>query len=131
MLLAVGCGRTSPKQRLRDSLDGLKASLEARDVAGMQQWLADDFIGPEGLDRTGAKRIAQGVFLRHGDIGVNVGPLDVSLRPRHATVSFSAALTGGSGGMLPETAQLYDVETGWRLDDGEWRLTSARWTPRL
>ena len=37
----------------------------------------------------------------------------------------------GSGRLLPDAARLYSVETGWRLDDGEWRLTSATWEPRL
>jgi len=53
------------------------------------------------------------------------------MQPRHATVAFDAALTGGSGRLLPDAARLYSVETGWRLDDGEWRLTSATWEPRL
>jgi hypothetical protein len=55
----------------------------------------------------------------------------VQLQPGHATARFSAALSGGSGRLLPDAAQLYDVETGWREEDGEWRLTSARWTPKL
>jgi hypothetical protein len=53
------------------------------------------------------------------------------MQPGHATVRFEAALTGGSGNVLPDAARLYGVETGWRLDDGEWRLTSASWKPRL
>lgn len=46
-------------------------------------------------------------------------------------MQFTAALTGGSGGLLPESGQIYEVETGWRLDDGEWRLIQADWKPRL
>src|SRR5690606_40314229 len=71
-------------------------------------------------------------FLRHRQVGVTVaGPLQVALRERDATVSFEVALTGGSGGLLPEAARLYSVETGWRLEDGDWRLLSASWEPRL
>lgn len=131
VLACAGCVRTPPEKRLRESMAALQASLEMRDVGELQQWLAEDFIGPDGLDRDGAKRLAQAIFLRHRDVGVTVGTVDITLLPRHATVRFSAALTGGSGALLPDAAKLYDVETGWRLDDGEWRLTSARWTPRL
>ena len=36
-----------------------------------------------------------------------------------------------SGAFLPDSAQLYDVQTSWRLDDGEWTLYHVRWTPAL
>jgi hypothetical protein len=33
--------------------------------------------------------------------------------------------------LLPSRVQVYDVDTGWRLDDGEWKLISAKWKPQL
>jgi hypothetical protein len=76
--------------------------------------------------------MAQAMFLRHRGIGATIaGPLQVRMQPGHASVRFEAALTGGSGGILPDAARLYSVQTGWRLQDGDWRLTSASWTPRL
>ena len=44
---------------------------------------------------------------------------------------FSVLATGGSGGFLPDSGQVYQVETGWRLVDGEWKLLNASWTPNL
>ena len=79
---------------------------------------------------TARAALAQAMFLRYRDVGVSLGPLDVDLRGEHATVRFTAALTGGAG-LLPDSAQVYDVETGWRLHDGEWRLVNAGWKPRL
>jgi hypothetical protein len=133
MVVALcGCARTTPEQRLRDTVATLQAAIEARDAGGIRKVLADDFVGPQGLDREGAVRMAQAVFLRHRDIGITIaGPLQVRMQPGHATVRFEAALTGGSGNVLPDAARLYGVETGWRLDDGDWRLTSASWKPRL
>lgn len=131
LVVLAGCSRTPPEQRLRETVEVLQAALEQRDAAPLQDVLADDFVGPGSLDRDGARRMAQLMFLRHRDIGVNLGPVAVQLQPGHATARFSAALSGGSGRLLPDAAQLYDVETGWREEDGEWRLTSARWTPKL
>ena len=48
-----------------------------------------------------------------------------------AIARFSVLATGGSGGLLPESGQVYQVETGWRLIDGEWMLINASWTPNL
>lgn len=126
------CGRSeSPEQRLRATIGVLNAAIEKRDSAAVADVLADDFVGPEGLDRQGARRLAVATFMRYRDLGVTLGPLEVKTTPGHATVRFSAALTGGSGRALPDAAQLYEVESGWREDDGEWRMTSARWTARL
>jgi len=132
LVALCACARGTPEQRLRATVSSLQAAIEARDAGDIRRVLADDFVGPEGLDREGAVRMAQAMFLRHRGIGVTIaGPLQVRMQPDHASVRFEAALSGGSGGILPDAVRLYSVETGWRLQDGDWRLTSASWTPRL
>jgi hypothetical protein len=136
MVLAAvlaACAGSTPEQRLRETVGSLQHAVEAREARSVGALLADDFVGPRGLDRDGAIGMARVAFLRHRRVGVAiVGPLDVRmLPPGHATVRFSAALTGGSGGLLPDSARLYDVETGWRLEGGDWHLASATWEPRL
>ena len=131
LAVLAGCVQSDPEQALRASVSSLQAAVAARDAGAIEDRLAEDFVGPEGLDRQGAQRMAQLVFLRHRQISATLGPLDVSMQDDHATVRFTAVLTGGAGGLLPETGQLYDVDTGWRLQDGNWKLTSAKWTPRL
>jgi hypothetical protein len=131
LLLLSACAREAPEARLRTTVANLQQAIAERDAGGVRAALAEDFIGQDGLDRAGAVRLAQAMFLRYRTLGVHAGPLEVRMLPEHATVRFQAALTGGDGGVLPETARLYDVETGWRLEDGEWRLVSVAWTPRL
>lgn len=130
LLVLAACARTPPEEKLRATVAGMQAAIEQRDASSLQDAIADDFIGPDGLDREGARRMAQLMFLRYRDVGVTLGPLDIDLRDQHATVRCTAAITGGAG-VLPESGQVYDVETGWRLEDGEWRLVNASWRPRL
>lgn len=129
--LAAGCAKTPPEQALRDTLVALQQGIEARDADVIQERLASDFVGPDGLDRDGARRLAALMLMRHDAVGLSFGPLDLQVRDRHATVRFTAAATGGSGRMLPDAAQVYEVETGWRLEGGDWRMTSAEWKPKL
>ncbi|HEY5851025.1 MAG TPA: nuclear transport factor 2 family protein [Lysobacter sp.] len=131
LVSVLGCSRTPPEQRLRETVETLQQGIEQRDASMLEAVLAEDFVGPDSLDRDGAGRIARLMFLRHRQIGVNLGPVSVQLQPGHATARFTAALTGGSGEVLPDAAQLYEVETGWREQNGQWRLTSATWTPKL
>ena len=130
-LAAVACGRNAPEERLRETMGELQAAIEKKDASALEDVLAEDFIGPGALDREGARRMAQLMFLRHGSVGANVGPVSIDMTPGHATARFNVALTGSSGQLLPDAARLYDVTTGWREVDGQWRMTSVEWQGRL
>ena len=131
LLVLAACAHPAPEEALRKEVDAMRTAVEARDAGELSDGIAKDFIGPEGMDRKGATRLAQVVFLRNRDIGVTMGPLDVAMREGGATVKFTAALTGGSGGMLPASGQVYDVSTDWRQNGDEWELVAAEWTPKL
>lgn len=127
----AACARPAPEEALRQALAGTQAAIESRDAGALSGHLADDFIGPGGLDRDGARRLAAMHFLRHGDVGVLAGPAEIELEGGHARVRLAVALSGGSGRLLPDSAQAWQVDTGWRLVDGDWRMTSADWSPAL
>lgn len=129
VLVLAGCARTPPEQALREAMERMQVAIEARDASDLAAGLAEDFIGPGGLDRDGTRRLAALHFMRHGEVGVLPGPLDISLQDDHARIRFNAMLSGGSGRMLPDSARAWQVDTGWRLVDGEWLMTSADWTP--
>ena len=131
VLALAACSRPAPEQALRAAITRMQSAIEARDAGALDEHMTDDFIGPEGMDRKDALRLAQVAFLRNRDIGATLGPLQVSMQGEHATVRFSAALTGGSGALLPDSAQVYDVTTGWRMHDDAWEMVSAEWKPRM
>ncbi|HST44331.1 MAG TPA: nuclear transport factor 2 family protein [Luteimonas sp.] len=122
-----GCSTPAPEQQLRETIAALQASIEAGDAAALEDVLADDFVGPDGLDRRGARRLATLYFLRETRIGVTAGPLEIRMQPDHATVRTTAALTGRAGGLLPDSASLRAFESGWRREGDDWKMTSARW----
>ena len=128
----AACARAPPEQALRERIDLLQRGIDRRDAGAIEVLLAPDFVGNGGLDRKGARRLAAAMFLRYRDVGSRLGPLQVELRgDGRATVRFTAVVTGGGGGMLPEDGRVYEVTSGWRLDDGDWRMISAEWAARL
>ncbi len=133
LLLAIalgGCSNDSPEQAVRQRIDALQAAIDARDAGDIQALLAEDFVGNDGIDKRGAQQLAAAVFLRHRQVAAKVGPVSVELRGQaDAIARFGVLATGGAGGLLPEQGQLYQVETGWRLVDGDWQLLNASWTP--
>ena len=127
--LLQGCSRDNPEAALRARSAALADSIE-REPAALQQYLAEDFIGNGGLDRSGARAMALAYRLRYRDTGVVIGPLALQMGPGHATARSTVVLRGGSG-LLPEGAGAYEVESGWRLEGGEWVLASLRWQRAL
>ena len=131
-LLVAGCGKDDPEQAVRLQVEAMQAAIDARDTGDVEDLLARDFVGNDGMDRRAIRQLAAGVFLRHREVAAKVGPVSVELRGESDAIArFSVLATGGSGGFLPQSGQVYQVETGWRLVDGEWKLLSANWTPNL
>ncbi|BCT93844.1 hypothetical protein LYSHEL_28710 [Lysobacter helvus] len=126
----AGCKRDAPEVALRRDIATMQSAIEARDAGALADGLADDFIGPDGMDRTQAKRFAQVIFLRNRTVGATFGPMDIAMQGEGATVKFTAAVTGGAGGLLPDSGQVFDVTTGWRRVGGDWKLVSAEWAPK-
>ena len=130
-LLVAGCAGPVPEQAVRAQLQALQSAISARDAGAVDDLLADDFIGNDGMDRRAVKQLAVGVFLRHRDVTVKIGPVTAETRgDAEAIARFTVLATGGSGGLLPDSGQVYRVETGWHRIDGEWRLLNASWTPQ-
>ena len=126
------CAKDDPEQAVRQQVEAMQAAIDVRDAGDVEDLLAEDFVGNEGMDRRAIRQLAAAVFLRHKAVSAKLGRVSVELRGNtDAIARFSVLATGGSGGFLPESGQLYQVETGWRLVDGEWKLLNASWTPNL
>lgn len=115
---------------MRNTIATMQAAAEAQDADALFEPIADDFIGSQGMDRQAFRRYVMLVGFRNRKVGASLGPLDVKMFGERATVGFTVALTGGAGWM-PEQAQVYEVETGWRREGNDWMLISARWKPSL
>ena len=133
LLLCLGlpaCSKPASEQALRDTIGQLEQAAIAKDNSTFFEYFAEDFSGSDGLDRDNFRRYVQLIWLQHKDIGVQMGPLDVKLMEDRATVNFTVALSGGQG-FIPDQGQIYQVQTGWRLEGDDWRLISATWKPAL
>lgn len=130
LLLALsGCGPAlDDEARIGRTIEGMIEAIERGDVSDFMAPVADDFVAADGrLDRRGLGLLVRRERLARDAIGVrNVDPEIELVGDSRARASFRALATGGSG-LLPDEARLWRVETGWRRDDGEWKLISADW----
>lgn len=127
-LALLGCQRDSAEQRLRKDMAAMQAAVEERRPREAMAAVADDFVGEAGMDRAALHNLLRAQFLANARIGVSTGPLSIQLQGSDATVRFDAVVSGGDGRLLPERMQRYAVVTGWREQDGQWRLRHAQWS---
>ena len=129
VVLAAACAKPPAEQQLRDTISGMGEAIEAGDVGDFLKGVAVDFSGNEGqYDRRQLHAMLRGITMRHRDIGVALGPLDVTMHgDDRAVVKVNAVVTGQSGGLTPDASRRIHIDSGWRLDNGEWRCISASW----
>ena len=129
-LLLPACSHAPPEQALREAIAKMQAAGEARDMDALFEPIAEDFAGAQGMDRKEFRRYMTLMAMRQKSVGVTLGPVEVKLYGDRATAKFTAAITGGPG-FLPSQAQIYDIETGWRLEGNDWKLIAAHWKEQL
>lgn len=131
LMALAGCSRSAPEQRLRERIASMQAALEAGEVSDFMQGVAADFGSDQGLDRTGVHNFLCAQRLRNSKMGATLGPLTIEVQGERASVSFTAMLTGGSGGLLPQRADAWTFESGWRDGPEDWQVIHAQWKPAL
>jgi hypothetical protein len=130
-MLPMGCTRGTPEDALRVQLQQMEAAAGDREPRTFMDAVAEDFSGSGGMDRAALHNLLRMQFLANASVGATTGPVSIDMHGDKATVDFSVVLTGGDGRVLPDRVQSYEVTSGWRLQDGEWKVYVAEWKPIL
>ena len=118
------------EQRIIATIREMEAKVEAGERRPFMEHIAEDFAGQGGAltrEQTRAMFIYQ--LNRHQRLQAQLFPIHVTESSENtATADFRALVTGGPS-WIPESGQVFDFETHWRLVDDEWYLYAASWTP--
>ena len=133
LLLLAGCADDDPTARLKAAIDEMETAGEEGRRGDFMDRVAEDFSGQNGrLTKQELENLLRVQILHHTRVSAVVTNLDTTLHGDRATATMNALLAGGPRAWLPESGQLFRIETGWRMnDDGEWQLISAKWDPPL
>jgi len=132
LVVAAACHRTPGEQAIRDTIAAMEAAGDKQDMEGVMKPVADDFTGRGddaiNLDRKQLQQLLVLIRMQNGgQVHAKLGPITVALQGSdRATADFTMLVTGGSG-LIPDSSQMEQVRTGWRLEHGDWRLISAEW----
>lgn len=127
----AACSTSPPEARLRERIAEMQTALETRELAQFMDGVAEDFSSEAGLDRRGLHSYLRVQVLRHAEIGLTLGPIEVQMHGDRASAQFSVMATGGSGGLLPDSARPWTVRSDWRDGPDGWQVFRAQWQPAL
>ena len=128
LLLLAGCRMDPSEEGLRAAIDAMQSAGEERDVDTLMEGVAEDFVGNGGeYDQRQLALYLRGMALRHRAVGVTRLSTEIEMHGETAIVRMKLLLTGGQGGVLPDSGSVYEVESTWQYEDPDWRLASASW----
>lgn len=126
-LTLAGCSREGPEERIRAAIAQMEVAIESREPGGFLAHVADDFSGAGGaFDRSALRGYLATLLVGNQLVEVTLGPVSITLHgEERATVEVDALVIGGA--RLPERGEHLAITSGWRLDDGEWKVYVASW----
>ena len=129
ILLLAGCGENlSVEQQIIATLEAMEDAAEEGEHFKFMGYVADSFAGQYGsMDRRAFHRFMIYQINQNRRLHAQFFPIHVrESGDDRAFAHFRLLVTGGSG-LLPERGQLFEVETQWLRDGGDWMLEKADW----
>ena len=130
-LMLVACGeKLTVEQQVIATLRNMEAAAEEGRHLDFMANIADTFSGQQGsMDRREFHRFMIFQVNQHRRLQAQFFPIFVSETGREtASAHFKLLVTGGAG-LLPESGQLFEVQTEWLYAGGDWLLSGADWEP--
>jgi hypothetical protein len=128
-LLLTACGdKLSVEQQIIATLQVMEEAAEQGEHFEFMGYVADSFSGQYGsMDRREFHRFMIFQINQNRRLHAQFFPIYVQESGKDLAVAHFKLLVTGGAGLLPETGQLFEVETQWLRDGSDWLLEKADW----
>lgn len=132
MPLIGGCSKETEEDKVKKVVTSVQQAAEEKKIGAVLDHVSKTYRDPQGNDYNGIKGILAFYFFRHQKVSVYMPNIDIVVSGPTAKAVFQTILTGrGTGeaaaGILPEALGAYNFEVLFNKEDGQWKVTSARW----
>lgn len=122
------------EERIRMVLEGAARAASEKRPGDVVEALSESFRG-EGLDRRGVKQLVALLTLRGEWVSVSISEARIVVLGAQALANVDAVLARAAGAgkgladLLPTDAAAHRFRCRLALEDGEWRVVEAAWSP--
>ena len=129
--LISGCHKETEQDRIKKVITNIQKAAEEKDIK-IINCLSKTYSDPQGFTYDTIKGLLLGYFFRHQNIHVYITNLDVTADDSVGRAVFQAVLSGGNktgsaADILPEALGMYAFDASFKKEDGEWKVSSAKW----
>lgn len=133
LLLAACSPEETPESQVRAVISAGEQAAEARDLSDLMALVSPAYGDEQGNGPTDLERYLRGYLVIHQSVHllVKVGSVTFPF-PDMARVDLTLGTlgTGNSAATALDLAgDVYDVHLELMLEDGDWRVSRARWAP--
>ncbi len=131
-LLAAACGPdATPEAQVRAVIARGEVAAEARNLSGLMDLVSPKYQDGQGAGREDLKQYLRGYLVTHQSIHLLVKVDSVEFPYKDmAKVSVTLGTLGrdaATASTFDIAGDVYDLDLEFQLDDGDWRVTRARW----
>ena len=127
-LAACGGPPEGPEEALRSWVRHGEEFAEARDRRELVDMISPDYTDARGNNRDDIENLFRLYFLRQQKVALITRIEDIEVYGGTAAkLLLTVGMAGTNDGAFGFSADAYEFEMEFELDDDEWLLTSARW----
>ena len=128
MSLASCNEKISVEQQIIATLRNMEYAAEEGQHLEFMTYIADSFGGQHGsMDRREFHRFMIFQINQNRRLQAQFFPIYVKETGEDSAAAYFRLLVTGGAGLLPDSGQLFEVETQWQRDGGDWLLIGADW----
>lgn len=133
LLLAACSKELSVEQQIIATLRNMEYAAEEGQHLEFMSYIADSFGAQQGsMDRREFHRFMIFQINQKRRLQAQFFPIYVEETGEETAMAHFRILVTGGAGLLPDSGELFEVDTQWLLDGSDWELTLANWeTVRL
>ncbi|MDX2419047.1 MAG: hypothetical protein QNK19_16435 [Xanthomonadales bacterium] len=128
MTLTACNEKLSVEQQIIATLRNMEYAAEEGQHLEFMTYIADSFGGQQGsMDRREFHRFMLFQINQNRRLQAQFFPIYVKEAGEDSAAAHFRLLVTGGAGLLPDRGQLFEVETQWQRDGGDWLLIGADW----
>ncbi len=132
VISAFGCHIQTEKDKIQKTITDIRSAAEEKDMKKILNSLSRTYNDPQGFSYETVRGTLQGYLFRYQKIHIYLTNLDVSAEGAAGKAVFRVILSGSSKtepvhDVVPEALGMYSFDVSLKKEDGEWKVTSARW----